>query len=136
MPTTADGLDVSHDPAWRGRSQWSVLRGERPPDETRAVFSEYHAHGVSRGVFMVREGRYKFVHYPDDPDQLFDLESDPRELETLANDPAHDPVRERLEDRLRERVATSPEEIDRRARADRKRRRERPPEEWWGVQSD
>ncbi|WP_276256597.1 sulfatase-like hydrolase/transferase [Halomontanus rarus] len=132
VPTMADALEVPHDSAWRGRSQWPVLRGICPPNEDRAVFSEYHAHGVSRGMFMLRQGRYKYVHYPDNPDQLFDLECDPEEVENLADDPVYAPVRDRLESRLRERVDPSPDVIDERARADQKRRREQPVETWWG----
>jgi choline-sulfatase len=38
---------------------------------------------------MIRRGRYKFIHTPVDPDQLFDLAADPRELNNLASDPGH-----------------------------------------------
>jgi choline-sulfatase len=38
---------------------------------------------------MIRRGRYKFVHSPVDPDQLFDLIADPDELQNLAPDPQH-----------------------------------------------
>jgi len=130
-PTASDALGIADDPSWRGVSQWSVLTGERPPDRSRAVFSEYHAHGTSCGMFMLRAGRYKYVHYPEAPDQLFDLESDPRELDDLSETPAYAPVRDRLAARLRERV--DPETVDRRAKADQQRRRERPIEEWWGA---
>ena len=37
---------------------------------------------------MIRRGRYKFIHSPADPDQLFDLASDPHERVNLAGDPA------------------------------------------------
>ena len=133
IPTMADVLEIPHEQTWRGVSQWSVLRGERPPDRTRAVFSEYHAHGTSRGAFMVRAGRYKYVYYPDHPEQLFDLEDDPRELRNLADDPAYKPVTRRLHRRLRARVDPDPDTVDEQARADQRRRRERPVEEWWGV---
>jgi choline-sulfatase len=133
VPTMSDALGIDRDPAWRGVSQWSVLTGERPPDRSRDVFSEYHAHGTSYGAFMLRSGRYKYVYYPENPDQLFDLEADPRELENLAEDPAYDPVRTRLATRLRERVDPDPETVDSRAKADQRRRKERPVEEWWGA---
>jgi choline-sulfatase len=35
-------------------------------------------------MVMIRRGRWKFIHTPSDPDQLFDLESDPLELTNLA----------------------------------------------------
>jgi len=133
VPTMSDALGVERDPAWRGVSQWSVLTGERPPDRSRAVFSEYHAHGTSCGMFMLRAGRYKYVHYPEAPDQLFDVEADPEELENLAEDPAYAPVRERLSARLHAVVDPDPATVDSRAKADRRRRQERPVEEWWGA---
>jgi choline-sulfatase len=37
---------------------------------------------------MIRRGRHKFVHSPADPDQLYDLSSDPHERVNLAGDPA------------------------------------------------
>jgi choline-sulfatase len=133
VPTMGDALGVDRDLAWRGVSQWPVLTGARPPDHTRAVLSEYHAHGTSRGTFMLRQGRYKYVHYVDNPDQLFDLRTDPDELEDLADAPAYDAVRRRLEQRLRERVTPDPETVDQRARRDQIARNERPVDEWWGT---
>ena len=38
---------------------------------------------------MLREGRWKYVRYVTYPPQLFDLETDPEELNDLAGDPAH-----------------------------------------------
>jgi choline-sulfatase len=46
---------------------------------------------------MVRRGRYKLVRCPGDPDLLYDLDADPRELRNLADDPAHARAREGLE---------------------------------------
>jgi choline-sulfatase len=38
---------------------------------------------------MIKRGRYKFVHSPVDPDQLYDLADDPDELRNLATAPGH-----------------------------------------------
>ncbi len=38
---------------------------------------------------MIKRGRFKFVHSPVDPDQLYDLRDDPDELRNLAADPDH-----------------------------------------------
>ena len=38
---------------------------------------------------MIRRDRFKFVHSPVDPDQLYDLAADPDELVNLAGAPAH-----------------------------------------------
>ncbi len=69
---------------------------ERPPDwvghplqrlaesdDQRVVFSEYHGHGVRHSAFMIRKGKWKYLHHVEAPHQLFDLEKDPHELENL-----------------------------------------------------
>ncbi len=53
------------------------------------VDGEYLAEGAIAPMFMIREGRYKFVHCPADPDQLYDLLADPEELRNLATAPEH-----------------------------------------------
>jgi len=64
-----------------GRSLLPHLNGQRGHDE---VIGEYLAEGAIAPLVMIRRGRLKFVHSPADPDQLFDLESDPQELVNLA----------------------------------------------------
>lgn len=120
VPTISDAVGVDSYPAWRGQSLLPVVRGEREADPERAVFSEYHAHGTSRGMYMVHQGDYKYVYYPENPPQLFHLGDDPDELTNLANDPAHAEVRERLHRELTRRV--DPDEVDRRARREQRRR--------------
>ncbi len=66
-----------------GRSLVPHLRGEGGHDE---VFGEYLAEGVVAPMLMIRRGRYKFIHSPGDPDQLFDLVEDPNEVINLAGD--------------------------------------------------
>jgi choline-sulfatase len=121
VPTMADAVGVPQDPTWRGRSLLDVAGGG-DPDTERAVFSEYHAHGVSCGMFMLRRGRYKYVYYPDNPDQLFDTESDPEELTNLASDPEYADVRAEFERRLRDHLDEDPDAIDERARRDQRER--------------
>ena len=53
---------------------------------------EYLAECVPAPMVMIRRGRWKFVHVPGDPDQLFDLDADPLELSNLAADEAQEDV--------------------------------------------
>lgn len=62
----------------------------------RTVMAEYHAGGTAAGNFMVRRGRWKYIHYIDGPPQLFDLAADPGELDDLGDSPAHADVRAEL----------------------------------------
>jgi choline-sulfatase len=68
-----------------GRSLLPHLSGAPDHDE---VAAEYLAEGAIAPIVMIRRGRHKFIHSPADPDQLFDLASDPHERANLAGDPA------------------------------------------------
>jgi choline-sulfatase len=48
------------------------------------AIGEYTGEGASAPVVMIRRGNLKFVHCPTDPDQLYDLSSDPLEKTNLA----------------------------------------------------
>lgn len=80
----------------------------------RVAFSEYHGMGSSTAAFMVRRGRYKYIHYAAYPAQLFDLEADPEELHDLAGDPAHAAVVKEYRALLQS--ICDPDETDRRAK--------------------
>ncbi|HWI13556.1 MAG TPA: sulfatase-like hydrolase/transferase [Burkholderiales bacterium] len=67
-----------------GASLIAAARGELPQ---RTVLSEYHAVGSPSGSFMIRRGRYKYIHYCGYAPMLFDLESDPYERHDLASHP-------------------------------------------------
>ena len=49
---------------------------------------------------MVRTEKYKYIHCPEEHDELYDLRADPTELNNLANDPAMAGVRAEMKDRL------------------------------------
>jgi choline-sulfatase len=77
-----------------GNSLAPQLAGGAGRDE---VIGEYLAEGAIAPLVMIKRGRYKFVHSPADPDQLYDLKDDPDERRNLASDLAHAPrVREFL----------------------------------------
>ena len=61
---------------WVGRP----LQNMPEQDDQRVVFSEYHGHGVRHSAFMIRKGRWKYIHHLNAPHQLFDLDRDPEEL--------------------------------------------------------
>jgi choline-sulfatase len=57
------------------------------------VVAEYLAEGVTAPAVMVRDGALKYVRCPGDPDQLYDLAADRRELRNLAGDERGDALR-------------------------------------------
>jgi choline-sulfatase len=71
-----------------GLSLAPQLAGAAARDE---VIGEYLAEGAIAPLVMIKRGRYKFVHSPIDPDQLYDLIDDPDEIRNLAALPAHAP---------------------------------------------
>jgi choline-sulfatase len=69
-----------------GKSLTPQLAGAAGSDE---VIGEYLAEGAIAPLVMIKRGRYKFVHSPVDPDQLYDLIDDPDELRNLAAESAY-----------------------------------------------
>src|SRR5579871_5757378 len=65
-----------------GKSLYPALVGHGLKDE---VIGEYMGEGSISPVIMIRRGRYKYTYSLVDSPQLFDLESDPQELENLAD---------------------------------------------------
>ena len=96
-----------------GHSLYRMAAGDAP---ARTVLSEYHAAGSITGMFMIRDGRWKYVHYVDHPPQLFDLEADPHETTDLGTSAAHRDVIARCEAKLR--AICDPEAVNARAFAD------------------
>jgi choline-sulfatase len=99
-PTICETAGIKGDGESRpGRSLLDIANGVDPD---RTVFSEYHAVASITGIFMVRFGRFKYVHYQGHRPQLFDLEADPFETHDLALEPGHEAVLAEGERRLRE----------------------------------
>ena len=63
---------------------------------------EHFADGGSvTGMFMIRDGQWKYVHYPGYAPELYDLRNDPVEASDLGESAEHAEVRAQCEARLR-----------------------------------
>ena len=51
-------------------------------------------------AFSLRTERWRYVHWLDEPEQLFDLQADPQEFDDLGRDASTAAVRAELRDRL------------------------------------
>jgi choline-sulfatase len=96
-----------------GASLWTLAASG---DQPRTVLSEYHALGSQNAFYMLRDLRYKYVYYVGDRPQLFDLETDPDELNDLSGSAEHADVCADFEKRLR--AILDPEAVDALAKAD------------------
>ncbi|WP_235951988.1 sulfatase family protein [Crateriforma spongiae] len=93
----------------QGRSLVPLLRGQTPADWRKDFYYHYYenpgAHNVARHC-GVTDGRYKLIHFyalegkPIDDWELFDLQKDPNELSSIADDPEYASVRSRMTERL------------------------------------
>jgi choline-sulfatase len=99
------------EPDHPGVSVARLANGEQP---NRTVLTEYHGMGSTTGAFAIRNGRFKYVHYVKYPPQLFDLQSDPQEINDLAANPAYAGARSDCMAKLR--AMLSPEDVDARAK--------------------
>ncbi|PZQ77649.1 MAG: sulfatase [Variovorax paradoxus] len=104
-----DIAETAHDRALPSMSLWKPE--EIPAD--RSIVSEYHAMGSQSGCYMLRWGRWKYIHYVHHLPELFDVSADPAEVNNLAQDPAHRQVVE--EGRARLLAVCDPEATDKRA---------------------
>ena len=104
---------LEEDSSYPGTSLFKLQKAE---DCERVVFSEHHAAASNTGIYMIRKGAYKYVHYVGYPDQLFDLESDPDERADLACNSEYGLIRGEMEAILRSIV--NPEAVDALAKSD------------------
>ncbi|WP_135501849.1 choline-sulfatase [Roseovarius aestuariivivens] len=90
-PTLCDlaGADMEEVMPWvAGESLVALGQGAR---RQSPVALEYAAEASHSPLVCLRHGRWKYTNCALDPEQLFDLETDPRELKNRAGDPAcHD----------------------------------------------
>ncbi len=85
-------------------------------DNQRIVFSEYHAAGAISGLYMVRQGPWKYVHYTGFAPELFNLADDPGETVNLAGHPDLQARVAAMESALRKIV--DPDAVDAQAKAE------------------
>lgn len=90
-----------------GLSLMPWIRGETPSRWREYAISENDFSILPAGaklklapfdarMFMVFDGRYKYIHSTEFRPMLFDLEEDPQELVDLGESPAHEPMRQSL----------------------------------------
>lgn len=106
MPTILEWLGATPPAQCDGLSLTPWLRGTAPPTWRDAVFYELDFRDLeddsvertlgldleSCSLAVLRDARFKYVHFTELPPLLFDLRADPGELIDRAGDDAHAPV--------------------------------------------
>ena len=103
------GVDVPDD--MQGRSLVPVFQGQTPADWRKSFYYQYYEYPAVHSVrrhYGVADGRYKLIHFypnPWDPSpidewELYDLESDAKEMKSVYGDPKYTEVQKRLEAEL------------------------------------
>ena len=102
--TFLDAAGVAIPADMQGHSLMPLLQGRTPEDWRESVYYHYYeypeVHMVQRH-YGVRTDRYKLIHYYlIDEWELFDLEGDPNEMQSVYDDPEYADVRRELEAEL------------------------------------
>ncbi|MFZ5833573.1 MAG: sulfatase [Planctomycetota bacterium] len=91
----------------QGRSFVPLLKGNTPDDWRKTFYYHYYEYPAVHSVrrhYGVTDGRYKLIHFypnrfdpqPIDEWELYDLEKDPKELQSVYGNPEYAAVQERL----------------------------------------
>ena len=98
----AAGAPVPDD--MQGRSLVPILEGRAPDDWRRSMYYRYYEYPAVHMVhrhYGVRTGRHKLIYFHDlDEWELYDLEKDPREMQSVYADPAYAEVAAELKAEL------------------------------------
>jgi choline-sulfatase len=119
LPTVLDLAGIEERLPYDGRSLLPMIEGREDPE--RIVLAEIHSEGIHGPCFMARQGRFKYIYVHGHGEQLFDLQADPGEWHSLADDSAYEGICAKL-------LATimaqfDPDEIDAQVQASVRRRR-------------
>ena len=98
--TLVDLGGAEHSGDLDGDSLLPVLRDPAGAPWKDEAYCEYYGHSTNRAQRMLRAGRWKLNYYHREPVELYDLESDPDELENLADRPEYAAVQEALTRRV------------------------------------
>ncbi|MDR7810442.1 sulfatase-like hydrolase/transferase [Lacrimispora sp.] len=122
-PTFCDLLNIPQPEGIAGHSLMKLITDGIDPDRPDFAFSEYHAHGIPDGMFMIRWRQYKYVFYCGDKPQLFNLKKDPGEHENLLETSSDDPKVQRISDSCHRRLLSvcDPHAVNARAKEFQKR---------------
>ena len=98
-PTLLGAAGVAIPDNWEARPLDAILEGKQAAirEKVYAELARDHIQSGAEYIVMQRDRRWKIVYYLGEPlGELYDLDSDPREIRNLWNEEAARPTRERL----------------------------------------
>jgi arylsulfatase A-like enzyme len=102
-PTLLEAAGVPVPADMQGRSFLSVLQGRTPKDWRTSMYYRYYhpGHHNVAAHYGIRTERYKLIYFNKlDQWELYDLQTDPREMRNVYADPAHAATVKRLKAEL------------------------------------
>lgn len=104
-PTFLELAGVKPPADMQGVSLVPLLKGSNPKKWRDALYYHYYEYPAEHAVkrhYGIRTNRYKLIHFYNDIDrwELYDLSTDPHEMNNLIDDPAYDRVEADLRKRL------------------------------------
>jgi arylsulfatase A-like enzyme len=101
-PTILELAGINVPERMHGRSLVPLLKGQETSDWRKDWLYEYHDERFAAKNRGVRTERYKLIHYWEAPEEfeLYDLQTDPGELNNLYGDPRYARLVEQLKDRM------------------------------------
>jgi len=100
FPTLLELAGAPIPPGLRGHSLTPMWQG-RPSNHPGIAYSECHAEGTCTGSFVIRKGKWKYIHYTYYDSLLFNMEADPREMHNVIGTPEGQLVSKELLEILR-----------------------------------
>ncbi len=103
LPTLTHIAGVDDDPVnvnpLDGKSLISLAEGTC---DERSIYGEHLGEGAISPLLMIRRGNYKYIFSEPDPEQLYDISSDPNERDNLVGQPEYESLRRQFHTELME----------------------------------
>lgn len=97
--TLTDLCEIPNEGLSDGKSFADLVRDPASSRDHGPVFAEFSL-GNSAAKYMIRDGQWKYTYWVDDMPELYDLSSDPGELDNLALSPKYAAKVKELKDKL------------------------------------
>jgi hypothetical protein len=102
--------------------------------DSKVQYSEEERWQLEKQHWTLRTRRWRYIHYNDGVEELYDHENDPREWTNLASSPEHTAIRESLKKQMFERIG--PVKKVSAAAADETRTKTNSKWDWFGTIDD